>query len=136
MDDRAEALLSIDALCVDVPGRRLVDRLDARFAPGEFVAVLGPNGTGKTMTMLTLAGLRPATDGRVRLDGQDIAAMRRRDVARRLRVGGEQARALADLEHHERLAQLDERHRASEPTGVDHGLDGWRCGHGAWLCAE
>jgi len=84
MDDRARPLLSIDSLCVDVPGKRLVDRLDARLAPGEFIAVLGPNGTGKTMTMWTLAGLRPATDGSVRIDGQDIASMRRQDLARRL----------------------------------------------------
>jgi molybdate transport system ATP-binding protein len=36
--------------------------------PGEVVALLGPNGAGKTTALRALAGLRPLTDGHVRLD--------------------------------------------------------------------
>ncbi len=76
--------LDVQDLSVDVPGRRLVDALNARFTPGEFVAVLGRNGTGKTMTMLTLAGLREPAGGGVRIDDTPVAEMKRRDVALKL----------------------------------------------------
>ncbi|MGA5326660.1 ABC transporter ATP-binding protein [Streptomyces griseoincarnatus] len=42
-------------------------------APGDVVALLGPNGAGKTTALRALAGLAPLTDGRLRLDGKDIA---------------------------------------------------------------
>ncbi len=58
---------------VDVPGRRLVDKLDLALTPGMFVAVLGRNGTGKSLTMLTLAGLREPSEGEVRLDGRAVS---------------------------------------------------------------
>ncbi|MGA5080904.1 ABC transporter ATP-binding protein [Streptomyces griseoincarnatus] len=42
-------------------------------APGDVVALLGPNGAGKTTALRALAGLAPLTDGRLRLDGRDLA---------------------------------------------------------------
>ncbi len=77
-------VLNLDGLSVDVPGRRLVDGLTARFGPGEFVAILGRNGTGKTMTMLTLAGLRDSSGGTVSIDEVPVAAMTRRDISLKL----------------------------------------------------
>ena len=77
-------LLSTHALSVDVPGRKLVTALDASFARGEFVAVLGRNGTGKTLTLSTLAGLRPASGGHVALGIDKLDTLRRQDVALRL----------------------------------------------------
>jgi iron complex transport system ATP-binding protein len=69
---------------VSVPGRSLVANLDIALAPGEFVAVLGRNGTGKTLSLLTLAGLRAPDAGRILLTGEDISAMPRQQVARLL----------------------------------------------------
>jgi branched-chain amino acid transport system ATP-binding protein len=40
---------------------------------GELVCVLGPNGAGKTTLINALAGLHPATSGRIAIDGRDIA---------------------------------------------------------------
>lgn len=76
--------LSGHRLDVAVPGRLLVAQLDLSLARGEILAVLGRNGTGKTLTLLTLAGLREPGAGQVRLFGDDIAALRRPDIARRL----------------------------------------------------
>ncbi|MEV3889218.1 ABC transporter ATP-binding protein [Streptomyces griseoincarnatus] len=42
-------------------------------APGDVVALLGPNGAGKTTALRALAGLAPLADGRLRLDGRDLA---------------------------------------------------------------
>ena len=43
-----------------------------QFAPGSWSPILGCNGSGKTLTLHTLAGLRPRTRGEVRLDGSLI----------------------------------------------------------------
>ena len=71
-------------LRVAVPGRVLVDGFDCALHAGEFVAVLGGNGTGKSLLLRTLAGLRTADAGVVRLDNRDISAQPRRLVATRL----------------------------------------------------
>lgn len=71
-------------LGVSVGERRLVVGLNVRFAPGEFVAILGRNGCGKTLTLHTLAGLRAATAGSVELLGEPLAELSRRRIAQRL----------------------------------------------------
>src|SRR4249919_2222079 len=76
--------LTVSGLCVDVARRRLVQDLEFSAAPGEFIAVLGENGVGKTLTLHTLAGLRPAAAGRMRLGGRDLGDWPRRDLARAL----------------------------------------------------
>ncbi len=58
--------------------------LDFKARGGEFIAVLGRNGVGKTLTLHTLAGLRPAAGGKVLLDGRDLAEWPGRERARRL----------------------------------------------------
>ncbi len=64
--------------------RELVRGLDVDFAAGELVAILGRNGSGKTLTLHTLAGLRPPAAGQVSLDGGPIGVLKRRAVALRL----------------------------------------------------
>ncbi len=59
-----------------------VDRLTFSVARGEILGFLGPNGAGKTTTMRILTGYMPASEGRVTVDGLDVAdeslAVRRR----------------------------------------------------------
>ena len=76
--------LSVSGLCVDVARRRLVQDLEFSAAPGQFIAVLGENGVGKTLTLHTLAGLRPPAAGSVRLGDRDLEEWPRRELARAL----------------------------------------------------
>ena len=69
---------------VAVGTRRLVAGLSLEFSPGEFVAILGRNGSGKTLTLHTLAGLRKPQGGEVYLDGAAMESLSRRTVALRL----------------------------------------------------
>ena len=78
------SILETRRLDVTVPGRTLVSALDLALQPGEFVAMLGPNGTGKTLSMMTLAGLRSPAAGDVLLGGKTIAAVPRPAIAKRL----------------------------------------------------
>ena len=79
-------LLSARALAVTV-GRHTVCRdLDLAVHAGQSWAVLGPNGAGKTTLLHTLAGLRPAQGGEVRVLARPLAAWRRRELAQLLGV--------------------------------------------------
>jgi iron complex transport system ATP-binding protein len=78
------ALLESAGLRVAVPGRVLVDEFDCAVHGGEFIALLGGNGTGKSLLLRTLAGLRPTDGGVVSLERRDIAALPRRLIATRL----------------------------------------------------
>ena len=84
MSDGSAPLLRVRDLCVEVPGRTLVRDLAIDLLPGSLTAVLGCNGSGKTLTLLTLAGLREPAAGSVLLDGRPLADWTRRDIARRL----------------------------------------------------
>ncbi len=77
-------LLELSGLRVSVPGRVLVEGLALHLSRGEFIAVLGRNGSGKTLSLLTLAGLRRPEAGTIRLRGDTIGAMRRQQVAKHL----------------------------------------------------
>ena len=48
-----------------------LDQLELQIEPGEIFGLLGPNGAGKTTTLRLMAGLTEATEGTVRVGGQD-----------------------------------------------------------------
>lgn len=50
---------------------RAVDGLDLSLRRGEVFSFLGPNGAGKTTTVEILEGIRPRTEGEVRVLGHD-----------------------------------------------------------------
>ncbi len=50
---------------------------------GAFVGILGHNGMGKTTLLKTLAGILPATGGRIRLAGEDITRLPSHERTRR-----------------------------------------------------
>ena len=77
-------LLAAAGLGVIAGKRTLLADLCFELQAGEFIAVLGRNGCGKSLTLHTLAGLRPAAAGEVELRGQRLRHMRRGDVARHL----------------------------------------------------
>jgi len=54
--------------------RVLWDHLDLSVTPGEFIAVLGPNGSGKTSLLKVLLGQLPLNSGVALVDGKPIAS--------------------------------------------------------------
>lgn len=66
-------LLRIDAVVKQFGAFRAVDRLSLDIRKGEFFALLGPSGCGKTTLLRMLAGFETPDEGRILLDGHDIA---------------------------------------------------------------
>ncbi|MCP4640573.1 MAG: ABC transporter ATP-binding protein [bacterium] len=51
-----------------------VQNLSFEVQPGQILGLVGPNGAGKTSTLRSVAGIIPATGGRIEVAGHDIAA--------------------------------------------------------------
>ena len=66
-------LLRIEAVVKKFGAFRAVDRLSLDIRAGEFFALLGPSGCGKTTLLRMLAGFETPDEGRILLDGRDIA---------------------------------------------------------------
>lgn len=77
-------MLTCSAVEIAVAGRRLVRDLSFTLAAGDLLCVLGPNGVGKTLALHTLAGLRPASRGSIRLGKEPLDRLSRRQIAQRL----------------------------------------------------
>jgi iron complex transport system ATP-binding protein len=75
--------LACERLSVCVGGRTLVRELNLELNAGSVTGVLGRNGAGKTLTLHTLAGLRAASSGSIRLAGELIAKLPARQRAMR-----------------------------------------------------
>ena len=81
-------------------GRPNADRdvlrgVDLHLRRGELVGLLGPNGSGKTTLLSALAGLLPATRGRIEIGGADLAGLSPRQRALRLSCVPQRAEAPA-----------------------------------------
>jgi putrescine transport system ATP-binding protein len=68
-------LLRIESVGKAFGGFRAVDRLSLEIRAGEFFALLGPSGCGKTTLLRMLAGFETPDEGRILLDGWDIAPL-------------------------------------------------------------
>jgi putative ABC transport system ATP-binding protein len=77
-------MLELRGLSKTYNGRKVLDQLSHQFAPGEFVAIMGESGVGKSTLLNLIAGLDSADGGEVIVDGMPMSA-RDDDAATRLR---------------------------------------------------
>ena len=64
--------------------RIVIQDISLELRRGEVVALLGPNGSGKTTTFYSIAGLISSDGGQVKIDGLDVTTM---PMYRRARMG-------------------------------------------------
>ena len=61
-------------------------KVNLHVRPGEYVALVGPSGVGKTTLCALIPRFYDVTEGTVALDGQDIRKLRLRDLRRAIGV--------------------------------------------------
>ena len=72
-------------------GRRIVDNVTLDVKPGEFLGIIGPNGSGKTSLMALLSGIRAPHTGDILLSGRPMNSYSRREIARQIALVEQQA---------------------------------------------
>ena len=68
-------MLSLQGVTKRFGARTVLNAVSLALAPGEFVAITGESGIGKSTLLNVIAGLEPADAGTVRYDGREITAM-------------------------------------------------------------
>lgn len=83
----------------------IVHQLNLTIERGSMTALVGPNGCGKSTLLRGLSRLLKPADGMVLLDGQDIHAMKAKELARKLGILPQSPTAPEGLTVHELVAQ-------------------------------
>jgi iron complex transport system ATP-binding protein len=77
-------MIELRDVALSIGGRKLLTGVDASIPTGEFVALLGPNGVGKTTLLRAIAGLHALDWGEITLDGVSTVRLDPLQRARRL----------------------------------------------------
>ena len=123
----SEPLLRIESLAGGYGAVRILHGIDLAVDAGGATALLGANGAGKTTLMKTLAGVLPASAGRIFFRGEDITAL---PAAARVLAGivlvPEGRLVFPELSVHDnlRLGAVNRRARADWRNALDevHGI--------------
>ena len=77
MRDKNNELLTIDNLCVEVNGKKILKDIDLAIAKGEIMVLFGPNGSGKTTLLRTIMGFGgySISKGNISLSGRQINSL-------------------------------------------------------------
>ena len=63
--EHGQPIIGLDAACVTLGGRAILDSLSLSVGAGEFVCLVGPSGSGKTTILRLVAGLIRPSHGQV-----------------------------------------------------------------------
>ncbi|MEX1660143.1 ABC transporter ATP-binding protein [uncultured Thioclava sp.] len=72
-DPKAKPLIQCRSITKRFGDFTAIDNIDLNIYEKEFFALLGPSGCGKTTLMRMLAGFETPTEGKITIDGQDVA---------------------------------------------------------------
>lgn len=75
-------------------GRTILTDVTLEVVPGEFLGLIGPNGSGKTSLLSILSGIRKPRQGVVSVAGKPLPDFSRRDIARKIAFVEQQAETL------------------------------------------
>lgn len=108
--------LFVGALSKRYANTRVLERVSLTIAAGETVALIGPNGAGKSTLVECIVGRTIADEGRVLIDGVDLAA-EPIEARKRLRYLPQDVEVPEGLTGHDYLQLVAD--VFAEPTGID-----------------
>ena len=75
-----DVLIRVEDLSKNFANLKVLKGINTTISRGEKVVIIGPSGSGKSTFLRCLNRLERATSGKIIVDGEDILAMRERDV--------------------------------------------------------
>lgn len=68
-------MLRIENISARIAGITVLRKIETAFMPGSLLAVVGRNGAGKTTLLRAIMGAMPLYEGRILMDGKDLATV-------------------------------------------------------------
>lgn len=86
-----EMCVNVNRVGRDIKRKTIVDDVSFRVCKGEFIGIIGPNGSGKTSLISLMAGLVKPSRGSITLEGRALTDYSRREFARKVALVEQQA---------------------------------------------
>lgn len=80
------SLLNIENLSIGYGKKILAQNLHLQLGAAELICLMGPNGAGKSTLLRSISGLQKPLGGSLLLEGQDLAKISARDLAKKISV--------------------------------------------------
>jgi len=88
-----EIVLNVQGVSLRAGGKKIVNNISFTIKKGEFIGIIGPNGSGKTSLITLLAGVQRPHEGAVFLGNIQLAKLARRAIARKIALVEQHAEA-------------------------------------------
>lgn len=75
-----DRVVQFDHVSIKLGGRMILDDLSFEVKRGETFVIIGYSGTGKSVTLRHMVGLMKPDDGSIRIEGDEITTMTRREL--------------------------------------------------------
>ncbi len=83
-------MLKIDNLTFSYQNKNLIENISFNVEKGEFVGIIGPNGSGKTTVLKNIYRALTPVSGTILLDGENLSKMSYRKSAKKMAVVGQE----------------------------------------------
>lgn len=68
-------MLKLENISAQIAGTTILRRIDSTFSGGTLLAIVGRNGAGKTTLLRAIMGMIPLSEGRITMQGTDLASI-------------------------------------------------------------
>ena len=124
-----EPAIVLDRLAIGYGKARVLEDVSLDVRPGELVAIMGRNGTGKSTLLRSLMGLHRIDSGRARIAGLDPATGRTEQIGRKVGFLPQRAASLLYSVTVEADIRAALESRGAPPERLDELIDRFSLGH-------